>query len=269
MSTLFLSYSHADAPFVLRLHDDLTKRGLKVWLDVASIPPGAVMSEKIEEGINKCAYFIVTLSPEAVQSAWVRQECAMAVTRSCQTHGCALIPLLRRDCEIPLSFQARRYVDFRDAKSDITSKDENYDASLELLLRSLPPTLAVFDALDREADWDEGLHCVGKISNTVAQLDDPNEISAKALEIAQAAAPYLAKGAAFLPPGYAPLACAVIAILHGMLGYPPRMLWSFKPPDRARFLISAKYALDLQALRDQGKQMGVHKTDDKQPVKSV
>jgi hypothetical protein len=48
----------------------------------------------------------------------------------------------------------------------------------------------------------------------------------------------------------------VIAILHGMLGYPPRILWSFKPPERARFLISSKYALDLQALRDQGKQTG-------------
>jgi len=169
----------------------------------------------------------------------------MAVTRSCQAHGCALIPLLRRDCDIPLSFQARRYLDFR--------KDEDYAASLELLLRDLPPTLAVFDALDRDADWDEGLHCVGTTSNTIKNLDDPNEISAQALEIAQAAAPYLAKGAAFLPPGYAPLACAVIAILHGMLGYPPRILWSFKPSDRARYLISANYALDLQALRDQGK----------------
>jgi hypothetical protein len=74
MPSLFLSYSHADAPFVHRLHGDLTKRGLKVWIDETSIPPGAMMSEKIEEGINQCAYFIVTLSPEAVQSAWVRQE---------------------------------------------------------------------------------------------------------------------------------------------------------------------------------------------------
>ncbi|RIK82022.1 hypothetical protein DCC62_00885 [candidate division KSB1 bacterium] len=249
MSTIFLSYSHADAPFVHRLHGDLTKRGLTVWIDETSIPPGAVMSEKIVEGINNCAYFIVTLSAEAVQSAWVRQECAMAVARSCQGHGCALIPLLRRDCEIPLSFQARRYLDFR--------KDEDYATNLELLLRHLPPTLAVFDALGREADWDEGLHCVGTVSNIVAHPDDPNEISAKAMEIAQVAAPFLAKGAAFLPPGYAPLASAVIAILHGMLGYPPRILWSFKPPERARFLISTKYALDLQALRDQGKQMDI------------
>ncbi|MDZ7343308.1 MAG: hypothetical protein ONA90_02215, partial [candidate division KSB1 bacterium] len=76
-------------------------------------------------------------------------------------------------------------------------------------------------------------------------------------------------GAAFLPSGYAPLACAVMAVLHGMLGFPPRILWSFKPPERSRFLIFAQYAVDLQALRDQGKQMGVHTTDDKQPAKSV
>lgn len=56
---------------------------------------------------------------------------------------------------------------------------------------------------------------------------------------------------------------------HGMLGYPPRILWSFKPPERARFLISSKYAVDLQALRDQGKQIATHKTGVKQPVKSV
>jgi hypothetical protein len=35
-----------------------------VWIDETSIPPGAVMSEKIEKGINQCAYFIVTLSPD-------------------------------------------------------------------------------------------------------------------------------------------------------------------------------------------------------------
>jgi hypothetical protein len=35
-----------------------------VWIGETSIPSGAVMSEKSEEGLNKCAYFIVTLSPD-------------------------------------------------------------------------------------------------------------------------------------------------------------------------------------------------------------
>lgn len=64
MSSLFLFSSHAGAPFVHRLHGDLTKRGFTVWIDETSIPPGAVMREKSEGGIYQCAYFFVTLSPD-------------------------------------------------------------------------------------------------------------------------------------------------------------------------------------------------------------
>jgi hypothetical protein len=247
MPSLFLSYSHADKAFVHRLYNDLMQRGFQVWLDEVSIAPGALISESIEKGIEECAYFIVTLSPDSVKSAWVRQECALALTRACQEHGCAIVPILRKDCDIPDPFEERRHLDFRE--------EENYHASFELLLKALPPSLPVFDAFDRDCDWEEGLYCVGKIGNYIAHPEDANEVNAKAVEIARAAAPYLEKGAALYPPGYAPLACAVTAILHGMLGYPPRILWSCRPKNNSRFLVSSKFMLDLQALRDQGNRM--------------
>ena len=50
MTSIFLSHSHVDKPFVRRLASDLIDSGVKVWLDEAEILIGDSLIEKIGTG---------------------------------------------------------------------------------------------------------------------------------------------------------------------------------------------------------------------------
>jgi len=104
----FVSYSRADADFVLRLSQDLRAAGASIWLDKLDIHPGEEWDESIERGLSECGRMLVVLSPHSVASENVLDEIGSALSRKK-----TIIPVLYRDCEVPYRLNRIQYIDFR------------------------------------------------------------------------------------------------------------------------------------------------------------
>ena len=71
---IFISYSRRDQEFVTRLASDLDAQVAGVWFDQATIQLGQKWHDEIMEGIQECKAFILVLSPDAMESRYVREE---------------------------------------------------------------------------------------------------------------------------------------------------------------------------------------------------
>jgi hypothetical protein len=71
---IFISYSRRDQEFVTRLASDLDAQVAGVWFDQSSIQLGQKWHDEIMEGIRDCKAFILVLSPDAMESRYVREE---------------------------------------------------------------------------------------------------------------------------------------------------------------------------------------------------
>ncbi|QDV15624.1 Serine/threonine-protein kinase pkn1 [Gimesia panareensis] len=113
MPRVFLSHTHSDKPFVRTLAHKLQTRGVRVWVDEAEIKIGDSLIEKIEEGILDSDYLAAILSPNSIQSAWVKEELRSVLTRQIVGKSIKVLPILIDDCEIPLFLQEKMYLDLR------------------------------------------------------------------------------------------------------------------------------------------------------------
>ena len=64
MQYVFISYMHENTDIVDRLCEELTSRGIKVWLDRDNIKPGTRWKDAIREAIRNGAFFIACFSKE-------------------------------------------------------------------------------------------------------------------------------------------------------------------------------------------------------------
>jgi TIR domain len=131
MPSVFLSHTRADKAFARKLGDDLARNGLKVWIDEAEIKIGESLIGKISEGINSADYLAVILSPDSVRSEWVAREVEIALTQEINGNRMKVLPLLVRQCKVPSFLSPKLFADF--------TKEETYEASLELLVESVIP----------------------------------------------------------------------------------------------------------------------------------
>jgi len=111
---VFLSHSSADAQFARRLANDLGGYGVSVWVDERELHGGAPLRLSIEQGIQGSAFFVLLLSPASVNSDWVRVEIDAAFTREMDEKRIMIVPVLHKECSIPLLLRDKIYVDFTD-----------------------------------------------------------------------------------------------------------------------------------------------------------
>ena len=121
-SAAFVSYSRQDSEFALRLAEDLKAAGANVWLDQLDIAPGEHWDRSVEEALRGCTRMLVILSPESVASDNVMDEVSFAL-RS----GKAIIPILFKECALPLRLHRKQHIDFR----------TDYQRGLRELVRAL------------------------------------------------------------------------------------------------------------------------------------
>jgi hypothetical protein len=76
---IFISYSRRDQEFVSRLASDLDAQVAGVWFDQSDIQLGEKWHDEIMKGIRECKAFILVLSPDAVESKYVREELQKAL----------------------------------------------------------------------------------------------------------------------------------------------------------------------------------------------
>ena len=108
MSHIFVSYSRRDSDFVKTLVQRL-ERTHRVWFDRHDIHGGEEWEKAITQGVQNSVAMIVVLSPDAIASDYVRFEYSTAIKE-----GTPIIPLLHRDCELPVKlakYQAVKHED--------------------------------------------------------------------------------------------------------------------------------------------------------------
>jgi hypothetical protein len=112
---VFLSHNSIDKPWVIQLKDALTRYGLKVWLDKDEIRPGDLFAEALEDALENCKAIALIISPEAVNSGWVKEEYYRALSLSKDKQlSLQLIPVILREAEVPGFVKSRNRIDFRD-----------------------------------------------------------------------------------------------------------------------------------------------------------
>src|SRR5271165_6667 len=120
--TAFFSYSRDDSEFALRLARDLKAAGANVWIDRLDLVGGQRWAQAVQDALEKCPRVLVILSPSSVNSPNVENEYTLAPKEKK-----TVIPVLHRECKIPLQLRSLQRVDF----------STDYALALRALLRAL------------------------------------------------------------------------------------------------------------------------------------
>src|SRR5215469_2979638 len=89
LTSIFISYAHADSPFVDRLEADLCQHGFAPWVDRHGLAGGQKWRRELEAAVDRSQVLLVVLSPEAMASEYVQQEYGYA-----SDEGKVVIPVL-------------------------------------------------------------------------------------------------------------------------------------------------------------------------------
>ena len=71
---IFLSHSDRDRDFVMRLANTIRRHGLPVWYSRTEIVGAQQWHDEIGHALQRCDWFLLVLSPSAVESVWVKRE---------------------------------------------------------------------------------------------------------------------------------------------------------------------------------------------------
>jgi len=110
---VFLSHNGADKSWTRRLASSLRQHGLAVFFDEDSIALGEDLLSAIERGLRLSRHVILVLSPEALDSRWVALEYSASLYRGPAASNRSLIPILQKDCDVPLILSRLKYLDAR------------------------------------------------------------------------------------------------------------------------------------------------------------
>lgn len=135
MKKIFVSYSRKDIDFARKLSEDLETAGYDVWWDLSDLRGGDDWVRVIPDAIAGCDFFVVILSPNSVESEWVRKEYTQALSLRKK-----VVPIMFTLTPVPFALNTINYVNF-------TSED--YQGSFTSLLRALgytdePPPVTPF-----------------------------------------------------------------------------------------------------------------------------
>jgi hypothetical protein len=96
ISALFISYSRADAEFVDKIGDSLTKKGIRYWRDIHEMKAGRI-ERQIDRAIQQNPTLLLVLSEHSVKSDWVEHEVRMARALEKETRRDGFCPVALDD----------------------------------------------------------------------------------------------------------------------------------------------------------------------------
>ena len=71
---IFLSHSSLDNQFASDLAAVITRHGIPVWYSRTNILGAQQWQDEIGAALQRCDWFVVILSPQSVESIWVKRE---------------------------------------------------------------------------------------------------------------------------------------------------------------------------------------------------
>lgn len=140
---VFISHAYEDAELAQRLAAALRAAGRPIWIAPDDILPGEQWVEAIGRGLDISGLFVVLITPQAVQSSWVRYEVNLAINLERRLRM-EIVPLAVTDTETPITWSAYQALEFSD-----------YDAHLPAVLarlaarRKLEPSRIITPPLPR------------------------------------------------------------------------------------------------------------------------
>jgi tetratricopeptide (TPR) repeat protein len=140
---IFLSYNRTDEDWTARLaerleQEDWQGRKIRVYFAPWDISPGQSIPREIERALPKSRKVGLVMSPEAMSSAWVELERLVTTYIDISARTERLIPLLRRDCEIPALVKPLLKINFTEDEHF----EENYRRLLAVIKGERPPRRA-------------------------------------------------------------------------------------------------------------------------------
>jgi len=109
----FLSHSSQDREMAERIAHALQEHGIPTFFAPSNLFGAQQWQDEILRALERCDWFLVLLSPDAVDSMWVRRETSMAL--SDRRFDKRIVPLLYRSCDLDTLRWLRVYqfVDFQ------------------------------------------------------------------------------------------------------------------------------------------------------------
>lgn len=89
----FISYSSKDQLFAERLYADLQARGVRCWFAPHDVQGGKKLHEQIDNAIQMHERLLLILSPDSINSEWVKTEIAKARKREALEKRRMLFPV--------------------------------------------------------------------------------------------------------------------------------------------------------------------------------
>lgn len=89
----FISYSSKDEEFAKRLFADLQAEGVRCWFAAHHVQAGKKLHEQIDSAIRLHEKLLLILSPDSINSEWVKTEIAKARKRESQEKKRVLFPV--------------------------------------------------------------------------------------------------------------------------------------------------------------------------------
>lgn len=91
---IFISHASEDKVTIARpLYDALTAKGVSVWFDEAELLLGDSLRKKIDDGLAKCRYGVVILSPYFLAKPWPQLELDGLFARETASGEKAILPV--------------------------------------------------------------------------------------------------------------------------------------------------------------------------------
>jgi hypothetical protein len=95
---VFLSHAHDDREIAERLAAVLRRHNIPLFYAPVNIVEAQQWQDEILSALRRCDWFVVVLSPAAVDSMWVRRETAYALKE--QRFENKIAPLMYRPCDL-------------------------------------------------------------------------------------------------------------------------------------------------------------------------
>lgn len=127
---LFISYGHGDRRLVAQMARELKRRHIRVWWDVWEMSPGDILRERINEGVEAAASYLVVVSPSTLASPWVQHELNAAFIRSIEDREVRLIAAITGEmsfADLPVDLRSRYGLDLRTPEAIKQSIDKLID----------------------------------------------------------------------------------------------------------------------------------------------
>ena len=111
---IFLSHSSRNEAFTTRLASVLGAHGLNTFYSKKNIQGAQQWHDEIGSALDRCAWFVVVLSPQSVRSEWVKREFVYALQQ--RRYRNRIVPLLYKTCysqKLSWTLSSLQYVEFR------------------------------------------------------------------------------------------------------------------------------------------------------------